>query len=154
MEKLGLEVHKEVKKLMNLLARYARNHKFSNEKGNVTRSQALMLEFIFENSKGGDKVYQKDIEKHFSIRRSTATESMKRLEALGMIIRKTSTLDARLKEIILTKKATDFITKTHDGLLDLSLVMCNGITKEEAETLKTIVIKMQNNLKENSNINA
>ena len=148
MSEKGLKVHKEFKKLMNLMSRFARSNRISKEKNNITRSQALMLEFIYDNTKDDGLVYQKDIEQHFAIRRSTATESLKRLESQGMIVRTVSLTDARLKEITLTKEAIDFVTKTHDKLRELSDIVCENITKEEIDTLYNIFKKMQENLKE------
>ena len=153
MTETGIEMQKEFKKLMNLIARYARKNKVPAGKENITRSQALILEFIYDNSKGDHKVYQKDIEKHFSIRRSTATESMKRLESQGLIVRKTSETDARLKELILTQKAIDCVKKGHSCIAELSDIICKGITKEEAQSIACAIKKMQNNLKEYTDAN-
>ena len=109
MVKKEQNIHQEIKKLMNIIARYARSSRSKNGKSSITRSQALTLEFIYDKTKDGGNVYQKDIEKQFSIRRSTATESLKRLETQGWIKRETSTKDARLKDIVLTEKALYFV---------------------------------------------
>ncbi|MBR2909158.1 MAG: MarR family transcriptional regulator [Clostridia bacterium] len=154
MTEKGLKVHKEFKKLMNLISRFARKNKVSKEYNGATRSQALILEFIYDNTKNNNLVYQKDIEEHFSIRRSTATESLKRLESQGMITRTVSLTDARLKEISLTKKAKNFVSNTHGKLLELSNILCKNVTCEEADTMYRICKKMQENLKEYTDINA
>ena len=153
MVKKEQNIHQEIKKLMNIIARYARSSRSKNGKSSITRSQALTLEFIYDKTKDGGNVYQKDIEKQFSIRRSTATESLKRLETQGWIKRETSTKDARLKDIVLTEKALYFVDKNLNELTDISKIMCKGISKEELLTMKSVLLKMQNNLKENSIIN-
>ncbi|MBQ3158636.1 MAG: MarR family transcriptional regulator [Clostridia bacterium] len=146
-----LNVHKEFKKLMNLMARFARSNQISKGKCIVSRSQALILEFIYDNTKDNNLVYQKDIEQHFSIRRSTATESLKRLESQGLITRTVSLTDARLKEITLTKEAKSFVEKSHDKLMEFSEIICRNVTDEETEIVCGIFKKMQENLKEFTN---
>lgn len=149
----GSIVHDEFKKLMNLISRYTRANQISKEH-NVTRTQALILEFIYENTKDGKNIYQKDIESHFAIRRSTATESLKKLEAQGMLTRVSSLKDARLKETHLTEKAKHFIANAHSQLTDISSIICKKITDKEIETVYKVIKKMQKNLKEFSSINA
>lgn len=50
-------------------------------------------------------MYQKDIEKEFDIRKSTATEILKLMEKNGFIFRECSKEDGRMKEIIPTEKS-------------------------------------------------
>lgn len=66
--------------------------------------QGPLLGYLYHKSRQGD-VYQKDVEKEFRIRRSTATVMLQSLEQKGYLVRVASTEDARLKRILLTEKA-------------------------------------------------
>jgi len=140
------DICNEIKKFTNLLARYARKNYFSGDQEKITRTQSLFIGYIYNHTKKGEKVYQKDIEKHFSIRRSTATECLKKLEATGHIIRKSSSLDGRLKEITLTKKALLNMKKVDNSIKDVGKIVSQGISKEEFEVFKNVIVKMKNNL--------
>ena len=54
------------------------------------------------------EIYQKDIEKNFVVRRSTASGILDTMEKNGMLMRIPSDFDARSKRIVLTDK---FISK-------------------------------------------
>ena len=54
-----------------------------------------------------NEIYQKDIEKNFVVRRSTASGIIDTMEKNGMLKRQDSTLDLRTKRIVLTDKYID-----------------------------------------------
>lgn len=144
----NIDICSEIKKFTNLLARYARKNYFSENQEKITRTQSLFICYIYDHSKKGEKVYQKDIEKHFSIRRSTATECLKKLELNGHIIREFSSLDGRLKEITLTNKTKLNMKKLDNNIKDVGKIVSQGISKEEFEVFKNVIVKMKNNLLE------
>lgn len=147
MAKEELDICYELKKISNLVSRFKRRNPLSFDGKKLTRSQAQILEFIYDKSKNNETVYQKDIEKNFSIRRSTATESLNRIESLSLITRNISDCDARKKEIILTNKAKSYIDDIHNHLKEFASIVSEGITTEEKATLFNILRKMENNLK-------
>ena len=53
-------------------------------------------------------IYQKDVEKEFQIRRSTATGTLQILEKNGFIRREPVKQDARLKKLVPTDKAKEY----------------------------------------------
>lgn len=144
----NMDICSEIKKFTNLLARYARKNYFSENQEKITRTQSLFIGYIYDHSKKGEKVYQKDIEKHFSIRRSTATECLKKLELNDHIIRESSPLDGRLKEITLTNKTKQNMKKLDNNIKDVGKIVSQGISKEEFEVFKNVIVKMKNNLLE------
>ncbi|MBR5520462.1 MAG: MarR family transcriptional regulator [Oscillospiraceae bacterium] len=75
------------------------------ERHDLSGMQARMLGFIAMRNKADAKVYQRDIEAEFKIRRSSVTSVLNTMEKNGYILRMPSDTDARLKEIILTEKA-------------------------------------------------
>ena len=74
----------------------------------ITGVQAIMLKFINDKSREG-KVYAKDIESEFDMRRATIAGILQLLEQNKLITRKAEDSDARLKEITITKKALEII---------------------------------------------
>ena len=75
-----------------------------DEPGDLTILQKSILHFIlFETMQRN--LYQKDLEKEFKVRRSTASENLRLLEKKGYLYRECAKEDARLKKIIPTEKA-------------------------------------------------
>ena len=107
--------------------------------------QGPLLGYLYHKSRNGD-VYQKDVEREFRIRRSTATVMLQSLEQKGYLVRVASTEDARLKRILLTEKAI-----RHHDLIEEQIRIFNreleaGLTEEEKETFLRILDKMMQNL--------
>ena len=75
-----------------------------DEPGDLTILQKSILHFILFETMKRD-LYQKDLEKEFKVRRSTASENLRLLEKKGYLYRECAKEDARLKKIIPTEKA-------------------------------------------------
>lgn len=69
-----------------------------------TGSQSRLLCFLLIATQHQD-IYQKDIEKVFEIRPSSATGLLRELELQGFIYREPMSDDGRMKKIVLTEKA-------------------------------------------------
>ena len=87
-----------INKIANQLKR--KMDKEMNENYNLTKTQSLVLSYINSNK----EIYQKDIEKRFSIRRSTATEILNLMEKRNLIKRTPSKIDKRLNNIEITEE--------------------------------------------------
>ena len=153
MNDLKIKVYDELKKVSNLTLRHIRQQYNTNEKCNLSKSHGIIVSFIYSKIKNGETVYQKDIEKNFSIRRSTATESLKRLEEQGYITRQVSKIDARLKDIKLTKKALSNLEKIEGQIIAMEEVLGEGITHEELIAFHSILKKIENNLNKQELLN-
>ena len=70
----------------------------------IGNAQGKILNFILVES-ALHPVYQKDIEKEFSLRPPTVTEMLKSLEARELILRIPDEQDGRFKRIVFTEKA-------------------------------------------------
>lgn len=75
-----------------------------DEPGDLTILQKSILHFILFETMQRD-LYQKDLEKEFKVRRSTASENLRLLEKKGYLYRECAKEDARLKKIIPTERA-------------------------------------------------
>lgn len=119
--------------------------------GELKGMQGPMIGYIYEQSKNRD-VFQKDIEKEFNIRRSTATVMLQNLEQKELIVRQAVNHDARLKKIVLTDKAVQCHFYIREQLDAFNRELEEGITMEEKEEFFRILAKIERNLKKTGSI--
>ena len=110
----------------------------SGAKGNI-------LNYILVESET-HSVYQKEIEKEFGLRPSTATEVLKNLEKDGLICRVPEEQDGRYKKIVFTEKA-EAIRETLKAEIEGSeSLLLDGISEEEKQEFLRIAQRMLENL--------
>ena len=107
--------------------------------------QGPLLGYLYHKGRNGD-VYQKDVEREFRVRRSTATVMLQNMEQKGYIVRVASTEDARLKRILLTEKAIRHHDLIEEQVQNFNRELEAGLTEEEKETFLRILDKMMQNL--------
>lgn len=108
--------------------------------------QGPIIGFIYDKSKSQD-VFQRDIEKEFNIRRSTATVALQNLEQKGFVVRAAVAEDARLKKIVLTKKAVEHHNIIRKRIKEFNERLEEGITPDEKTEFLRILDKIVENLK-------
>ena len=108
--------------------------------------QGPVIGYIFGNSSERD-VFQKDIEKWFNIRRSTATVMLQAMEQKGLIEREPVPNDGRLKKIILTDKAKELHYRVKEQIEQFHRELEEGITPEEKEEFLRILDRIRENLR-------
>ena len=134
----------ELRKIANLTKRV-----FNKElKNKVTNTQSLILNFIYDNYQLDKKVYQKDIEDFFEIRRSTVCEILNVMEKNKLIKRVVSQIDLRQKEIILSENGIVYLQELKNDIDYLKLVIERNITDYEREIFCLVLEKMKNNLED------
>ena len=101
---------------------------------------------IYLIKKSSEPVYQRDIEKKFNIRRSTATGILQNMEKNGLVTREPSKEDARLKQITLTKKANDSFENFEKKSVETEKKMIEGISQEELNIFFNVLEKIKSNL--------
>ena len=77
----------------------------------LTRVQCATLHYLYDHR--DEDVFQKDIEAEFSISGATATNILKGLERQALIMREPMPEDARLKKIVLQKRASTAMHRPH-----------------------------------------
>lgn len=111
----------------------------------ITEVQGRILDFILVD--GRDRpLYQKDIEKEFGLRPSTATELLKTLESRKMIQRVSSEEDGRYKKIQFTEAAEDIRLALQQETQKTEGLLVEGISREELNTFMKVAEKMLENL--------
>lgn len=133
-------------KSVNNMIRRALDAKFSEEgMEEVCGMQGPLIGYIFEQSRSRD-VFQRDLEKEFNIRRSTATVMLQNMEQKGFIVRVPVEQDARLKKIVLTDKAIELHNAIRRSIDVFNTYLEAGITQEEKEEFFRILDKVTENL--------
>lgn len=111
----------------------------------ITGVQAFILKFIYENQKNG-KVYAKDIENEFDMRKPTITGILQLMEQNKLIERKSEGKDARLKEILITKKGLDIVNNVDLNVEQVENKLIENISEEELSTFLKILNKLLKNM--------
>ena len=100
-----------------------------------------LIGFLYENR---DKdIFQRDLQQHFSVRRSTMTGILQTMERDGMITRRPVDWDARLKKIELTEKAVARQQKFQANINAIEARLTSGLTAEEKETFIRLCEKIR-----------
>lgn len=134
-------IGKEMKQIFNLLSRFAESK--ANEEG-VTFVQGRILHYI--RFQGQGLICQKDIEKEFNIRGSSATEMLKKLEKYKLIERVEDENDKRSKNIHITANGAETEAKIFAGLCEFENAMKKGISEEEISIFHEVLDKLKDNL--------
>lgn len=117
-----------------------------NENLDATPYHGRIIGYLFKQK---DKdIFQKDIETHFGIRRSTVTKILQLMESNGLIKRTAVLSDARLKKITLTEKAINMHEHFRKEIDSFEETLSKGLTEEELECFFCIADKIYNNLSE------
>ena len=137
-------IDKEIMCLSNLIKR-SFDAALSERGETVTPMQGHIIRYLMKNR--DNDVFQKDIENYCSYRRSTASTVLGLMEEKGLIERVGVPYDARLKKIVLTKKAEDFDAACGEEHEKIKAKMTAGISDGEMEFLLGILGRIRNNLK-------
>lgn len=105
----------------------------------------IVIEYLMRHE---EPVYQRDLENHFLVRRSTISKVLRLMEEKGMIQRLSVHDDARLKQIVLT----DYGRRIHGEAVRhaqmLEGKLYSNFTEEEMDTLLLLLKKLEHNMEE------
>ena len=127
--------------------RLRRRSQKAQETIGITGAKGNILDYILIESEKRS-VYQKDIEKEFDLRPSTATEVLKNLEKEELIVRVPDKQDGRYKKIVFTKKAEEIRSVLRREIQRSESILLRGITGEEQDIFMKITKKMLENLEQ------
>ena len=138
----------ETGKMINRISnRLRRRSKKAQETIGITGAKGNILDYILVESEKHN-VYQKEIEKEFGLRPSTATEVLKSLEDAGLIVRIPDETDGRFKKIVFTQKAEEIRSALREEIEESEEILLRGISPEEQECFMRITAKMLEILEE------
>ena len=99
--------------------------------------------------KNKDKnVYQRDIEREFSVTRSAVTSIVKNMEDNGYIKRIDVEHDARLKQIVITEKGEVMHNKIIESLMSIDQKMVEGVPEHDYKVFLNVCYQIKDNLHE------
>ena len=136
-EEIGKSVQKLSRKIKRTLDETFLNY-------GITGVQASILKFIHKKSQS-QKVYARDIETEFDMRRATIAGTLQLMEQNKLIVRKSEENDCRLKEIILTDKPL-IIQKLDIAIKEVEKKLTINISKEEISSFLNTIEKLSKNL--------
>ena len=140
MQSLSRSAARYVSKLSNKIRRHTNAFSLN---GKLSGAQGRILHFILAQT---DDIFQKDIEEEYSLRPSSATEILKKMEQNGLIHREPTSYDGRLKKIIPSEKAIHYQKQVITDLTKLEHDLTKGIDPEQLEVFFEVMEKMLKNL--------
>lgn len=127
-----------------LAARYRCHSQNIQTVEQLTAMHGYLIRFLYQQQ--DTPVYQRDIEKKFSIPRSTVTTILNRMEGNGMLVRKSVSEDARLKQIVLTEKGISLHHSLEQEHEQFEQILTEGLSQEEQAQLQAMLKRMCQNL--------
>ena len=101
----------------------------------ATLMHCWIIGFVQDREDSGLDTFPKDIEKEFSINRSTTSEMLKLMCKKGMIEREEVEYDARLKKIVLTESSRNHNRQIEDKMKEMHQKLIKDLSEEEIKAL-------------------
>ena len=134
----------QMRRVNNLIFRKINQFHRENGVENVTPMHDWIMSYLFWHK--DEPVYQRDIEREFSITRSTVTNILQLMERKGYIERQSVPQDARLKRLVLTEKGACIREKTMQALHQTDEFVESLLTPEENAELLRLLNKLRKGL--------
>lgn len=109
----------------------------------ATGTHGFVLGYLLRNP--DRDIFQKDIEAHFSICRSSVTSVLTLMEKKGYIKRCSVEHDARLKKIVITDKGRQIHDDIIKNIKSMESRLEQGISPEELEAFYSVLEKVRIN---------
>ena len=134
----------QIRRVDNLIFR--KINQFARENGveQATPMHGWIIEYLYRHRDAA--VFQRDIEREFSITRSTVTNILQLMERKGYIERQSVPQDARLKRLMLTEKGACIHEKTMQSLHQTDEFVESLLTPEENAELLRLLNKLRKGL--------
>ena len=124
---LGLEV----KILSNAIKRFAESDATRTASCRATSNNSWIIGFIAHCTQEGKSVYQRDLESHFGITRSTASKVIDLMVQKDLIIRKTVMDDARIRKLELSDRAWQIADQMRQDAVHMEQILTQNIPAED-----------------------
>ena len=132
-----------VKRLSHVMSRYLENSVRAEGIDELTLMHGWVVRYLYENR--GRDLFQKDLEKHFSVGRSTVTNVLQLMEKKGLVRRESVAHDARLKKVILTEKGIASHEKIEEIIAEMNCKMVEGLAEEDLNTFMDVIEHLRKN---------
>jgi Transcriptional regulators len=111
----------------------------------MTGMHLMIIGYIGRHNE--EDIFQKNLEKRFNMRRSTATGILQLMTKYKLISRQAVDYDARLKKIVLTNKAEIIHASCQKEIELLETRLSKNLTTEEIQQYLELTEKILNNAK-------
>lgn len=108
----------------------------------LTASQTFTLIYLFRARENGRVINQRVIEKDMDISNPTVTGILNRLEHKGLIERRVSAADARIKNIAVTEKALELDKILKRKFIENEEQLVSRLSEEEVNALAVMLEKI------------
>jgi DNA-binding MarR family transcriptional regulator len=107
----------------------------------LTSSNVHIIKFLYENR--DKEISQKDIEVNFSLTAPTISANLKLMEKNGLVTRKYSTKDTRVKIVMLTQKAIDMEIGIRNNMIPVEEKFNRALNEDEQKQLLVLLEKIK-----------
>ena len=135
----------QLRRVDNLIFRKINQFARANGVEQATPMHGWIIEYLYRHR--DEPVFQRDIEREFSITRSTVTNILQLMERKGYIRRQSVPQDARLKQLVLTEEGVLFHEKTILSFHQTDDYVAGLLTEEENAELLRLLNKLREALK-------
>ncbi|MBR5438580.1 MAG: winged helix-turn-helix transcriptional regulator [Clostridia bacterium] len=142
-KRIGFELHRSSR----IVKRYMDNDATKSYVEKMTGTHGWAIGYFYANRHRD--IFQKDFEKEFDIRRSTASKILSLMESNDLIERVSVPYDARLKKIVLTRKALEIQSVVEKAFSQMETRIKEGISDQELEVFFRVLDKVNKNLERN-----
>ena len=131
----------QIRRVDNLIFR--KINQFARENGveQATPMHGWIIGYLYRHRDSA--VFQRDIEREFSITRSTVTNILQLMERKGYIERRSVPQDARLKQLVLTEEGIRFHENTIRSFHQTDDYVAGLLTEEENAELLRLLSKLR-----------
>ncbi|MBQ3489355.1 MAG: MarR family transcriptional regulator [Clostridia bacterium] len=134
----------QIKSLSHLIMREIGNCICGKYPDEATGNNMFIIGYLAHH-KNRD-IFQKDLEEFFSVRRSTMSNIILRMEQKGFLLREPVLYDRRLKKLVLTEKGEKLHTMMESVVFQTEEKLTLGFSAEEKATLSQLLEKLRQNL--------
>ena len=135
----------QLRRVDNLIFRRLNQFSRANGVEQTTPMHGWIIEYLYRHR--DEPVFQRDIEREFSITRSTVTNILQLMERKGYITRQSVEQDARLKQLVLTEKGRQFHEDTMRAFHQTDEYVAGLLTEDENTELLRLLNKLYLGLK-------
>ena len=133
-----------IKVISNLIKREVGNYGCEKYLDELTGNNMFIIGHL---ARYGEKdIFQKDLEEVFSVRRSTMSAIILRMEKKGFLTRESVSYDARLKKLVLTEKGKRIHEMIESRITETEEKLSAGLSEDEKKLLFLLLEKLRHNL--------
>ena len=134
----------ELKTVARMMKQCIDTTDFMKSNAQMTGMQGWVLGYFTHHD--GEDIFQRDLETEFRVRRSTMTQLLNTMESGGLIERTEVSSDRRLKKIVPTPLAREYMRRSEEAINEAEAKITQGFSKEELDTFYSFLERCKYNL--------